>query len=109
VQRCHLEGKAGIRDGLICDLSVLGLYVAIQPVPDLGESFSLRFALLSDDLPVAVDAVVTWRNTLEAQKIGDLPPGCGLKFVGLDQRDLKRLEGLVTAIVVGTPSAGQDH
>ena len=109
VQKCELKGFAGVRAGLICDLSVVGLYVAIEPVPDLGEVFSLRFALLSDDLPVAVDAVVTWRNPVEAHKITDLPPGCGLKFVGLDPRDLKRMESLVTAIAVGTPKIDHGH
>jgi hypothetical protein len=109
VQRCQLDGKGGPRFGLICDLSVLGLYVALDPVPELHETFTLCFALLTDDLPVMVDAVVTWRNPAQGHKIDELPPGCGLRFVGLDSKDLKRIQGLVTACALGSPKADRTN
>jgi hypothetical protein len=41
VQPCHLQRVAGRRDAKICDLSAAGVYIALEPVPDVGEGFTI--------------------------------------------------------------------
>jgi len=36
VQPCHVQGVAERRDAKICDLSAGGVYIALEPVPDVG-------------------------------------------------------------------------
>jgi hypothetical protein len=103
VQRCRLQGPMGEREGLICDLSVRGVYVALEPIPALQESFTLSFELMTDELPLVVPSVVTWRNAGQGQKVMDLPPGCGLQFVALEARDRDRIDRLVKASAMGFP------
>ncbi len=56
---CHLQGVAGRRDAKICDLSAAGVYIALEPVPDVGEGFTISFALPGRENPLTVDSVVT--------------------------------------------------
>jgi len=50
----HLQRVAGRRDAKICDLSAAGVYIALEPVPDVGEGFtiSFSFALPGRDNPL---------------------------------------------------------
>ena len=52
VQPCHLQRVAGRRDAKICDLSAAGVYIALEPVPDVGEGFTISFALPGRDNPL---------------------------------------------------------
>jgi hypothetical protein len=42
-----------------------------------------------------VEAEVAWRNTATRHKVPALPPGCGLRFMTLGDRDRERLHALV--------------
>jgi hypothetical protein len=102
VQRCVLQGMQGTRDALICDLSAAGLYVAIDPVPEVETLFRLALQLPGDD-PLDADATVAWRNVGPNPRIPELPVGCGLRFIDLSTRDRERIEGLVKAYTATLP------
>jgi uncharacterized protein (TIGR02266 family) len=99
VRPCHLQGVAGRRDAKICDLSAGGVYIALEPVPDVGEAFTVSFALPGRENPLNVHSVVTWHNALLDRRAFDLPPGCGLRFLGLPPQDLQLIHGLVSSRV----------
>jgi len=64
----------------ILNLSVLGVYIAIEPVADIGQNFELTFGVPPMEDPVFVKGVVKW-NSNTAEK--ELPPGAGISFVDL--------------------------
>ena len=70
-------------EGYVCrilNLSVLGAYIASEPVPDIGQNLEFTFAVPPVEDSVAVKGVVKWNsNTAERE----LPPGAGICFVDL--------------------------
>lgn len=95
VQPCRLAGNGAPAGGTIRNISVLGLYLDAEPIPKVGERLRLSFELPQGADAVEVDAEVAWRNTPLRHKVASLPPGCGLRFLGLAERDRSRIEELV--------------
>jgi hypothetical protein len=95
VQSCRLSAKGFEAESTIRNISVLGLYLDVDPIPKVGEQLRLRFALPDGADPVEVDAEVAWRNTSQRHKVPTLPPGCGLRFLTLGDRQHRRIEALV--------------
>jgi hypothetical protein len=95
-QMCRVvRGGRGV-DGVLCNISVLGVYVALDDVPEVGESVEIEFAL-PGGARIASAGIVVWRNPDDPASIHRLPPGCGLRFVALDPNDVRRIEELVAA------------
>jgi hypothetical protein len=92
---CRLVGKEAVRAGQLCNISVKGVYVTIDPIPGVGEVFRLSFNLPDDEKPVEVDAEVAWRNTERDRKVLRLPLGCGLHFLNLLRHDYERIAAFV--------------
>jgi PilZ domain len=93
VQACELDDGSSRVEGAIRNISVLGVYLGVDPIPKVGEKLRLRFELPGGS--VEVEAEVAWRNTSQRHKVASLPAGCGLRFLGLGQRDRSRIEELV--------------
>jgi CheY-like chemotaxis protein len=102
-QPCHLEGVEGHRDAKTCNLSPAGIYITLEPVPDVGEGFVISLSLPGREVPLTVDSVVTWRNALWDRRVLGLPPGCGLQFLGLSSQDLQHIHALVKSHVTRSP------
>jgi len=98
---CELEGPSRQR-GTVWNLSVGGLYVVIEPQPEVGATVRVAFGLPNEDKPVRAEARIAWRNP-SSKKRGQgaaafsLPPGCGLEFVVIDAHDRERIENHVRA------------
>jgi hypothetical protein len=95
VQTCVLSARGSEIDGTIRNISVLGVYLDVDPIPRVGERLSLRFGLPDGTDPLDLQAEVAWRNTPNRHKVPTLPPGCGLRFVSLGDRERGRIEALV--------------
>ena len=95
VQSCRLGPKDEEAAATIRNISVLGVYLEVNPIPAVGERLALRFELPDGAGPVEVEAEVAWRNTPQRQKVPNLPPGCGLHFLTLRDHDHGRIQALV--------------
>jgi DNA-binding NarL/FixJ family response regulator len=102
-QPCQLHGVKGRWVATTCDLSAAGVYVALEPVPDIGENFVVSFPLPGRAAPVSADSVVTWHNAPWDRRVLDLPPGCGLRFLSLASPDLQQIHTLVRSYVTSFP------
>ena len=96
IQECRIAQGNRTRTAQMFNLSALGTYLVVEPIPTLGESFTLSFRL-RDEAPLTVDAVVTWCNATKGPGSPDLPPGCGLRFLGLGPRDQESIRSFVQA------------
>ena len=101
VAGCTLELDGELLSGVTCNLSVLGLYLNIDPLPPQGAHVRVCFRLPDGGDPIEGEARVTWVNDEPVRAIGDLPPGCGLRFVSLDPSHLKRLASVIAAFQYG--------
>ena len=85
---------AGTFDIIVCNLSRLGAYIAVQPRPEVGDDIDLAF-VAPDGTAVELKAVVTWRSPDPPSESNPLPPGCGLRFVQLTRTDEAQLRTIV--------------
>jgi uncharacterized protein (TIGR02266 family) len=95
VQACRLRAKDAEIEGMIRNISVLGIYLDVDPIPKVGDRLRLSFALPDGNGALQVDAEVAWRNTATRHKVPALPPGCGLRFLGLSEQERDRIQALV--------------
>ena len=95
ITRGWLTWRGGAAEGLICNLSVLGVYVTLDGQLGEGERVQLRFALPDGQRPVECEAEVTWSNAKEPERVEDLPPGNGLRFVSMPPWDHQRIDALI--------------
>jgi hypothetical protein len=100
VRRCLLRRVDRRIEAVLCNLSVLGVYLTfLRPLPEAipaaGEESGITFLLPDDPTPVEAEADVTWQNLEEPQDVDGLPVGCGLRFTALNPDDHQRIEELV--------------
>jgi hypothetical protein len=100
IQECRLTQGGKGQPAQMLNLSALGTYLVMDPIPDVGASFTLSFRL-REEAPLTLDAVVTWRNVDQGPGRPDLPPGCGVRFLGLASSELETIQAFVRAYTSG--------
>ena len=95
-QRCRVASGGSTAEGVLCNISVLGVYVALDALPEPGSEVELSFALPGGGDPVDAKGTVTWQNPEDPERAEMLPSGCGIRFTTLSTKDLKRIEQLVS-------------
>jgi uncharacterized protein (TIGR02266 family) len=105
IQRCRIAVDGADRWGVVCNLSVLGVYVTLEePLLPLNEHVDLSFQLPGEARALRSRCTVMWLNTGDPIKMDSLAPGCGLQFDLLSSDDRSRLERIVADH--GRPIAG---
>jgi PilZ domain-containing protein len=94
VQPCLLAGAPGTWEGVLCNVSLVGAYVAVDPIPCAGERVRLAFHV-SGGRSLEVDGEVAWVNAEEPQLLDALPAGCGIRFLDPPGEACERLRALV--------------
>jgi Tfp pilus assembly protein PilZ len=95
ITACTLTGRFGVRHGSLCNLSALGVYVALEDMPAMGAQGRVSFQLPGIDEEFSADVRVCWQNPEFPARAHALPPGCGLCFENLDARQEELLTSLV--------------
>lgn len=97
VQPCLLVAEAATWEGVLCNLSLLGAYVAVDPIPPEGETLKLLFRLPKESQPTQVASQIVWVNSEDPLRAGSLPAGCGLRFIDLEEATRSAIKALVDA------------
>ena len=92
IQKCIVRSPGSELTGVLCNLSVAGAYVGMEPIPNVGDIVSVEFLLPGNDVAVVVDAQFIWRNAMRKSPIHSLPVGGGARFFGLGVNERRRLE-----------------
>lgn len=104
---CTLRGDFGEARGSTCNLSMFGVYAAVDPIPGVGERVWASLALPRKRTAFEQWATVTWRSDGPPTWHRPLPPGCGLRFEGLGMTDMRYLSQLVEEhLAQRAPGAG---
>ena len=101
-QMCRVARGGRSVDGVLCNVSVLGVYIALDVVPEVGETLEVAFAL-PGGTRVTAGAIVVWKNPDDPASIHRLPPGCGVRFVALDPHSVRLIDELVAAYKASLP------
>ena len=86
VEPCLLVGASATWNGVLCNLSVLGTYVTMDPAPKVGEEVRLFFGTPGSADPLELRGEVVWVNSDDSRLAHGLPPGCGVRFIGDEGR-----------------------
>jgi uncharacterized protein (TIGR02266 family) len=100
VQRCQLTSGGRSFEALLCNLSVLGVYVSVEPVLAVDGEVRIAFDLPRDHTRMDVQGVVTWVNDDTGRRVERVAPGCGIRFVDLPAEDRAQLQSLVDEYVL---------
>jgi Tfp pilus assembly protein PilZ len=108
IAACAFQGEEGEASGSVCNLSVLGVYVALDRIPEVGERGRIIFPIPGFTKPLVAEVTVAWHNPEFARRMQALPPGCGLRFEGLTASDRERLSDIVEAYLTSPETAKTD-
>jgi PilZ domain len=100
---CALVGEFGTAHGKTCNLSIFGVYAAVEPIPPAGAPVEIEIELPRRERPFVKRAMVTWRNEEAPTWERPLPAGCGVRFDDLSLKDVRYLSSLVEEFL--TPPA----
>jgi Tfp pilus assembly protein PilZ len=96
VRRCHLQFEDGSSStAFIVNINVLGAYVAYDAMPLLGQRVVCRFGVPGSEIEIVAEGAVAWINPQQTHPVHSLPPGFGIKFERVSDRDRERIEALV--------------
>ena len=101
VESCTLRGAFGEARGSTCNLSVLGVYAALDRIPEKGAEATISFRLPSFPGLFERPVVVVWQNLNRPDRVHALPPGCGLRFTFLSPVDEEILASRVSEYLAG--------
>ena len=99
VQVCACEYAGRRTSALICNLSILGVYLHFSNPPKVGTELKLRFRLPDEGNPVDAVASVTWVNDSPPDGASALPTGCGARFHSVAADDMRRIATVVGSFV----------
>lgn len=92
VQRASFTYEGGSEELFIVDLGLRGIYVERAEPFRRGLLVEARFPLPGNAIPLLVRCRVAWSHTEDAPLVSKwLPPGSGLEFVELSERDSERV------------------
>jgi len=89
VQRARLTLHGESREAFLVDLGLDGVFVETREPLDPGDAVEVGFRLPGNAIPIECRARVAWVNA--GTQYAGLPPGVGVQFVGMAQRDRDRL------------------
>jgi uncharacterized protein (TIGR02266 family) len=91
--RCIAQDTRSGRKYLACNLSAGGLFVRTLLPLDHGSRLRCTVHLNDGAPPIDAEAEVAWSRRSNATH--DKPPGMGLKFLALGQKDVQRIAALI--------------
>jgi uncharacterized protein (TIGR02266 family) len=89
----NLTSQSNFYTGLTGDISEGGVFVATHNVFSPGTSVDLEFTLPDNGGAIIARGEVRW--AAEYNELSDGPPGLGIKFLDLSERDRARIERFV--------------
>jgi hypothetical protein len=105
IRRCRLDFDDGrATSAFLVNLNILGTYVAHDEMPLLGALVECRFAIPGNEIEIVTRGVVAWLNPQQSHPVHSLPPGFGVRFEGLSDRDRMRIEDMVRGYVARSNS-----
>jgi hypothetical protein len=91
-----LDGQPPV-PGFIVNINELGAYLASDAVPSLRQGLTFRFGLPWITREIEIRCEVCWVNPRQPHPVEGLPPGFGVKFVGLAAEPREAIESIVRA------------
>lgn len=86
-----LESESTFYNGFAENISSGGLFVATYDVRPIGQRMKIEFTLPNHKAPIEVEGEIRWVREYNPTT-PDVIPGMGVRFVGLDELQIKAIE-----------------
>jgi Tfp pilus assembly protein PilZ len=107
VRRCALVFDDGTQaSAFLVNINALGVYVAHDEMPKLGQGVRLQFSLPDSERELALDGAVVWLNPRQQHPVHSLPPGFGVKFGNIPAEDMASIERVMREYTARQPGGG---
>ena len=107
VRRCGLTFDDGTSaSAFIVNINSLGVYVAHDEMPRLGQGVRVQFSLPDSERELALEGSVAWLNPRQQHPVHSLPPGFGVKFRDVAADDVRSIEGVINDYKARHPAGG---
>jgi uncharacterized protein (TIGR02266 family) len=104
VRACHVHpGEGSGFRAFTANMSVLGAYLASDEPVRVNQTLRLSFTVPGNVIESQVVGVVAWTNPKQQHPVHSLPPGFGVRFLGLDPDTRRRIEVVVAEYVARQP------
>lgn len=95
VRACSLWMGGDPKSAFIVNINVLGAYLASDAIPAVGTVIAIRFQVPGNEIETEIRGAVAWVNPVQQHVVHSLPPGFGMRFVGLADAARARIETIV--------------
>jgi Tfp pilus assembly protein PilZ len=107
VRRCGLTFDDGTSaSAFIVNINALGVYVAHDGMPRLGQGVRVQFSLPDSERELSLEGSVAWLNPRQQHPVHSLPPGFGVKFRDVPAEDVRSIEGVINDYKARHPASG---
>jgi Tfp pilus assembly protein PilZ len=95
VRACSLWTGGEPLSAFIVNINVLGAYLESDEIPAVGTVIAIRFRVPGNEIETEIRGAVAWVNPKQQHLVHSLPPGFGMRFVGLPDAARARIETIV--------------
>ena len=95
-----------LRRPLVACVLLLGVYIAHDEMPRLGQDVRVCFSVPDSEREVSVDGSVAWLNPRQQHPVHSLPPGFGVQFRDLSSEDARAIERVIADYRARQPTSG---
>lgn len=88
---------------MVLDLSLLGVYVASEQQPEVGEEVMVSFRVPGNSRELELGGLVAWLQANQAHPVHDLPRGFGIRFLRLDLSDVRLISSTIRSYCQSNP------
>lgn len=104
VRACSVHpGEKPAFRAFTANVSVLGAYLATDESVTVNQTLRVRFTVPGNVIESETVGVVVWTNPKQQHPVHSLPPGFGVRFLGLDAETRRRIEAVVAEYVTRMP------
>jgi Tfp pilus assembly protein PilZ len=103
VRRCSIEGRSGNRTALLLDLSLRGVYVATDELPDAGEELRVMFRVPGNMQTLSIPGLVAWVQSEKTHPVHGLPRGFGVRFTKLEVEQVRLIARAIQSYCQSNP------
>jgi Tfp pilus assembly protein PilZ len=103
VRRCVLRLGGAEHEAMLLDLSLRGVYVATDTLPEVGAELDVCFTVPGNVRELELNGTVAWVQREQTHPVHGLPRGYGIRFSKLRIEDVRSIARAIQEYCVSNP------
>jgi hypothetical protein len=103
VRRCRLRRHDAENEAMLLDLSLRGVYVATDVLPEIGAELDVCFTVPGNVRELILKGTVAWVQREQTHPVHGLPQGYGIRFSRLGVEDVRLIARTIHDYCLSNP------